>query len=76
MTNIQGSEKSIKQLKSREKQKAESKMISKLIINGKTINDQNEILDEQRQYYKKNFMKNEIIQNLHTTFSKIMNYLN
>ena len=53
MTHIQGSEKSIKHLKSLEKQKAESKMISKLIINGKTINDQNEILDEQRQYYKK-----------------------
>ena len=53
MTHIQGSEKSIKHLKSLEKQKAESKIISKLIVDGKTINDQNEILDEQRQYYKK-----------------------
>ena len=75
MTHIQGSEKSIKHLKSLEKQKAESKIISKLIVDGKTINDQNEILDEQRQYYKKLYEK-QIIQNLHTSFSKIMNYLN
>ena len=60
LTHIQGGEKHINYLKSLEKQKAESKIISKLIVNGKTINGQNEILDEQRQYYK-NFMKNEII---------------
>ena len=57
MTHLQGSEKNLKYLKSLETHKAESKIINQLCINGKTVNEQNEILDAQMQYYKKLYEK-------------------
>lgn len=45
--------KNLKYLKNLEKQKAESKIINKLTINGKAVSNQTDILNEQMKYYQK-----------------------
>ena len=49
---IENSEKNIKLLKQLETRNAEKKLINNLNVNGKIISNQNEILNEQKNYYE------------------------
>ena len=62
MTHLQGSEKNL------EKQKAESKIINKLTINGKTVSNQTDILNEQMKYYQKLYENRNQLESTYNVF--------
>lgn len=73
---IEEGEKNSKFFASLEKKRAESKIISRLNINGRVITDQDEILKEEKKYYQKLYSKQKLKSTTYNFFDETIEKLN